>query len=762
MNKTKTACPKARRLNRGHDGLNGERRNRARGKAFDPKHRADLGSTTSDLAERKRVVAPQHSESRYRVLFDLGPVAIYSIDTSGVIQEFNRRAAELWGREPALGDTDERFCGSFKLYRPDGSFMPHEQCPMAEVVSGKILEARDAEVLIERPNGSRVTVVVNIRPLRNARGEIAGAINCFYDITARKRAEVLLDSQRQALQLLAEGAPLEDVLRFLVGVVERDSAKDMLAAITPLNEAGTCFQRGVGARLPEAFNAAVEGVAISSPIGLCASAIRRREAVAVHDFNAEPAWQPFGKFIAPYGLRSGWSTSIVSSTGRILGAFANYFRHAGDPTPQNQELVDMVVRTAAIAIERKHAELRLAEQARLLDLSNDAILVRDAHERIVYWNRGATELYGYRAEEALGKATHQLLRTEHPQPLAHIRKKLERDGRWSGELVQTRKDGTKIVVMSRWSLDRDAHGKPSSVLETNIDITERKRAEATLQKSKGLLESRVRERTRELRLANRELENEIKRRKGLEGEILEIADREQQRLGQELHDGICQHLTAVAFMARSVAVRLKNHRVIEVSDIEKIAELVNAAAADTRNLSRALHRVDIDAARLEDVLQDLVDREIWRTPCRLEIKAPVHLNDDMAALNLYRIAREAVVNANKHAQAREIVVALERRRKGIVLSVSDNGVGLRNRLNNTQGLGFHIMNYRARSIGGRLEIESPKQGGTRVACHLPDNAPQSQKRESARLECVPAKTAKASAAGNLNFLHRTARRAANR
>ena len=68
-------------------------------------------------------------------LFDLGPVAVYSCDASGVIQEFNRRAVELWGSEPAAGDTDERFCGSFKLFRPDGRFMPHEQCPMAEVVA---------------------------------------------------------------------------------------------------------------------------------------------------------------------------------------------------------------------------------------------------------------------------------------------------------------------------------------------------------------------------------------------------------------------------------------------------------------------------------------------------------------------------------------------------------------------------------------------------------------------------------------------------
>src|SRR3981189_1801124 len=166
-------------------------------------------------AEASNLRALRESKERYRPLFELAPVAVYSCDASGVIREYNRRAAELWGRNPEPGDTDERFCGSFKMYRPDGSYMPHEQCPMGEVLSGNVPGVRDGEVVVERPDGSRVIVIVNIAPLTDGQGKVTGAINCFYDVTERKNfereRETLLTNERASRREAEEANRSKDI-----------------------------------------------------------------------------------------------------------------------------------------------------------------------------------------------------------------------------------------------------------------------------------------------------------------------------------------------------------------------------------------------------------------------------------------------------------------------------------------------------------------------------------------------------------------------
>jgi PAS domain S-box-containing protein len=125
----------------------------------------------------------------------------------------------------------------------------------------------------------------------------------------------------------------------------------------------------------------------------------------------------------------------------------------------------------------------LREQAALLDLTHDTIFVRDMNDVIRYWNRGAEELYGWTKEEAMGHVTHDLTQTIFPAPLEQIAAQVLREGRWEGELVHTKRDGSPVVVASRWSLQRNQHGDPIGILETNNDVTERKRAEADLRES---------------------------------------------------------------------------------------------------------------------------------------------------------------------------------------------------------------------------------------------------------------------------------------
>jgi PAS domain S-box-containing protein len=136
---------------------------------------------------------------------------------------------------------------------------------------------------------------------------------------------------------------------------------------------------------------------------------------------------------------------------------------------------------------RKSGE-ELRDQASLLNLTHDTIFVRDMHNVITYWNRGATELYGWTAGQAIGKTTHQLLQTVFPVSLDEIDAELLRTGRWEGELTHHKLDGTQVVADSRWSLQRDERQAPVAILELNTDITERRRAEDALRRQANLLE----------------------------------------------------------------------------------------------------------------------------------------------------------------------------------------------------------------------------------------------------------------------------------
>ncbi len=212
--------------------------------------------------------------------------------------------------------------------------------------------------------------------------------------------------------------------------------------------------------------------------------------------------------------------------------------------------------------------------------------------------------------------------------------------------------------------------------------------------------------------------SDITKRIRLEREILDISDREQRRIGQDLHDDVCQRLTAIAFAGSVLQHRLAGH---EALDAANLVNMTNDSIALLRSLARGLYPVELERQGLATALQELASGISLRSgvTCDFQFDPALELIDHVVTMHLFRIAQEAVANAMRHAHATSIRIELRRQRSQMALSVRDNGVGLPADLRSNNGMGLHIMAYRARVIGANFFIQRMAQGGTEVVCNYP-------------------------------------------
>jgi signal transduction histidine kinase len=205
----------------------------------------------------------------------------------------------------------------------------------------------------------------------------------------------------------------------------------------------------------------------------------------------------------------------------------------------------------------------------------------------------------------------------------------------------------------------------------------------------------------------------------LEHEIIGISEREQRRIGQDLHDGLCQFLAGIGCAATSLKGDLNKLQLnAEANVADELATLLQDAVVQTRNLARGLVPVKMDEVGLASALEELTVSitRLRGVECSFESNGSIVTLEDSVATHLYRIAQEAINNAIKHGRVRRIAVSLGKRGTAITLQIADDGIGIFKTGNSSRGMGLNIMKYRARLSGGELRIEKRPGGGTIVSC----------------------------------------------
>ena len=226
----------------------------------------------------------------------------------------------------------------------------------------------------------------------------------------------------------------------------------------------------------------------------------------------------------------------------------------------------------------------------------------------------------------------------------------------------------------------------------------------------------------EVRLADRRLFTgfirDITERKRLEKEILEISDREQRRIGQDLHDGLCQQLAGIELMSQALEQKIAPRSRVDAARAGEIAGHVREAIRQTRLLARGLSPVTLESEGVASALQELASNteKIFQVACDFTCDPPVPVGDQAVATHLFRIAQEAVSNAIRHGRATRIRIRLAGRRGRATLTVIDNGSGFPDIPPQQQGMGLRIMRSRAGMIGGTLTLGNHPDGGARVLC----------------------------------------------
>ncbi len=373
----------------------------------------------------------------------------------------------------------------------------------------------------------------------------------------------------------------------------------------------------------------------------------------------------------------------------LISSLTSMRRQAERAVQKSFEELEARIEQRTSELTRSNALLRESEERfRLMveGVADYAIVMLDSMGRVISWNPGAHRIFGFPHDEAMGMNFSAFYPPEDATRGAPAADLLEaaHKGRREDEGWRVRRDGGRFWANVITTALRDETGNLRGFAQITRDVTELR---------------------------------------SLEKEILEISEREQIRIGHDLHDGVGQELTGVALLTQNLRQRLAQQGLPEEAHAARIASLINRALEQTRKLARGFSPVELGPQGLETALRDMaikVQTSMQRS-CAVSCRGALKLADDTASIHLFRIAQEAVNNAVRHSKCRQIRIELVTLEDGTTLSVHDDGAGLPVAGPRSKGMGISVMQYRARMIGGSLEIKSTT-AGTSVICRCPNTS----------------------------------------
>jgi PAS domain S-box-containing protein len=551
-------------------------------------------------------------------------------------------------------------------------------------------------------------------------GGSLGFATVIRDVGERRRAEALLAAQKHSLELVVTGAPLAEVLRHLVTTVEEQSVGGVVGSILLLDGDGR-LRDGASPSLPRDYVQAMDGIRADPEVGTCAAAAARGEVVITPDFAADPAWSELCHLPLALGLVGAWSMPITARDGRVLGTFGTYFRERRRPTAVEQEVVEVLARTAAITIERDRAEAALREREafnrRLLESSGDCIKVLDLAGRLLSINEGARRLMQVDDLGAyLGRNFLDFWsggeRDAAERALAEARSGGE--GRFEGFCPTARGE-------PRWwdqvvTAIPDAEGRPFRLLVVSRDVSARKAAAEELRMARDAAEAASRAKSQFLAVMSHEL------RTPLTG-IIGFAD----LLGSDIWG-------PTSDKQRAQIARIKSGAWHLVSIIE---EILTFSRMEAGKEGVSLQRVNLVCCVRESV--ELLHPQAAEKGIELRVvgdEMDAEIETDVGKLR--QMVLNLAGNAVKFTERGVVEISIECASPDMVVRVRDTGPGIppdkverifepfvqvdqtNTRTKGGTGLGLTVCRSLAQLLGGDVILEESTPGeGSTFALRLP-------------------------------------------